>query len=160
MAHHYLKYKGTKNKHTVLINQNQEIKYFIKMELENFKNEKFILSSEEMGKLVGGETVKTGTKEGQLKPEESGMGWAYSYSSDCTTTTDGKSSTTYYKDDYDSCVEKPENRCDDPCDLAKQYSITKNGAPAGTLILIPSPLDVMASRVSVAVSARLDSFYL
>ena len=124
------------------------------MKLENFKNEKFILSSEEMGKLVGGEAVKTGSAAGTLKGNDSPLPWNYSYSSDCTTTVDGKSSTTYYQEDYDSCVERPENRCDDPCDIAKKNSYTMpsamvtNAQPISLLSAVSSQMAFAAPAAS------------
>ena len=60
MAHYYLEYKGTKNKHTVLIYQNQEIKYFIKMKKLNKKlqlNKETIAKLDNMDNILGGAAV-------------------------------------------------------------------------------------------------------
>ena len=95
------------------------------MKLESIKNEKFVMSNNEMGLLVGGQQVITGTDGGQLTARQASLPWAYSYSSDCTTTTTTEngtttSSTTYYGYDYDSCV-----RDCQPCAEAKKDSITR-----------------------------------
>lgn len=97
------------------------------MKLESLNNEKFKLNKNEMGSLVGGESVSTGTSAGSLTPRQSGFPWSYSYSADCatTTTTNGTSSTStvFYNADSDSCI-KQGYECN-PCDLAKADSITR-----------------------------------
>ena len=126
------------------------------MKLENLNNEKFALSSREMGKLVGGQSVQTGTKEGILSEREFGYPWTYTYSADCKTTTtaaDGttSSSTRYYDVDNDSCL--GDTPCD-PCKRALDNSIVRavvTGESTGTSLRIAT---VATPLLALSVSVR------